>query len=231
MMIILVLVLVSAVQMVSADSIADHVVISEVEIFDSEWVELYNPTSNDVDMSSWYWCYFTSSNNWDTPSNKKAFSECSEDLIMESHTFYLMRIDGTVSGEDWDTGYSGEPSILSNGQGSVAIFYSDVFSEGNRVDAVAWSSVSHVKEGDETGVPSSGESLQRKVNDSIDYDGVHGPAWDTDNNSVDFFIDTPDPMSSSADPVPPVPELSTLILFSAGLLILAGYAYMDRRNK
>ena len=32
-------------------------------------------------------------------------------------------------------------------------------------------------------------------------------------------------------PVWPVPELPTIILFSAGLLILAGYAYMDRRNK
>ena len=32
-------------------------------------------------------------------------------------------------------------------------------------------------------------------------------------------------------PVWPVPELPTLVLFSAGLLILAGYAYMDKRNK
>ena len=37
--------------------------------------------------------------------------------------------------------------------------------------------------------------------------------------------------SPSTDPGYPVPELSTLILFSAGLLILAGYAYMGRRNK
>lgn len=37
--------------------------------------------------------------------------------------------------------------------------------------------------------------------------------------------------SPSTDPGYPVPELPTLILFSAGLLILAGYAYMGRRNK
>ena len=37
--------------------------------------------------------------------------------------------------------------------------------------------------------------------------------------------------SPSSDPGYPVPELSTLILFSTGLLILAGYAYMTRRNK
>ena len=37
--------------------------------------------------------------------------------------------------------------------------------------------------------------------------------------------------SPSTDPAYPVPELSTLILFSTGLLILAGYAYMTRRNR
>jgi hypothetical protein len=37
--------------------------------------------------------------------------------------------------------------------------------------------------------------------------------------------------SPETDPGYPVPELPTIILFSAGLLILAGYAYMGRRNK
>ena len=37
--------------------------------------------------------------------------------------------------------------------------------------------------------------------------------------------------SPPSDPGYPVPELPTLVLFSAGLLILAGYAYMGRRNK
>ena len=37
--------------------------------------------------------------------------------------------------------------------------------------------------------------------------------------------------SPSSDPGYPVPELPTIILFSAGLLILAGYAYMTKRNE
>ena len=37
--------------------------------------------------------------------------------------------------------------------------------------------------------------------------------------------------SPSTDPAYPIPELPTLVLFSTGLLILAGYAYMTRRNK
>jgi hypothetical protein len=46
---------------------------------------------------------------------------------------------------------------------------------------------------------------------------------DTDSDS---YITSP-----SSDPGYPVPELPTIILFSAGLLILAGYVYMGRRNK
>ena len=37
--------------------------------------------------------------------------------------------------------------------------------------------------------------------------------------------------SPSTDPGYPVPELPTIILVSAGLLILAGYAYMGKRSK
>lgn len=37
--------------------------------------------------------------------------------------------------------------------------------------------------------------------------------------------------SPSTDPGYPVPELPTIILLSTGLLLLAGYAYMTRRNR
>ena len=44
-------------QVVGADSIADHVVISEIQTAggtaDDEFIELYNPTSSEVDISSW----------------------------------------------------------------------------------------------------------------------------------------------------------------------------------
>lgn len=238
MMIILVLVLVSAaaVQMVSADSIADHVVISEVMINGvggEEFVELYNPTNSEVSLKDWEWCYYSSSASWSSPTNHKTFPS---DAFIASHCFYLIVTksgDDVGISEDWNLGYTA--TRLSNDKGSVAIFPDGTYSEGNRVDAVAWGSVEHVKEGTEAIVPGSGESLQRKVNDTINENAIYGPAWDSDNNSADFFIqDSPNPTNSttsSANPVPPVPELPTLILFSAGLLILAGYAYMTRRNR
>ncbi len=221
---------------VAAGSIADHVVISEVEIVDSEWVELYNPTDAAVDMTSWYWCYFNSTTTWNQPSNQEVFSECSSDLSIEPHTCYLMRIDGAVANADWDSGNLGKPNTLDNTTGSVAIFPWDpgaktaAEAEEGRIDAVAWGVVSSVKEGTEAPAPGSGVSLQRRVSDTITFDGFHGPGWDTENNAADFFVAAPDPHSSHYSPVPPIPELGPLILFATGLCTLAGYVMVVRRR-
>ena len=221
---------------VAAASIADHVVISEVEIANAEWVELYNPTDAAVDMSSWYWCYYESAADWNEPSMQKAFVECSSDLIIEPHTCYLMRIDGYFETNDWDSHYLGKPNTLDNSSGSVAIFPWDpaertaAEAEASRIDAVAWGAVSFVKEVFEADVPGSGMSLQRRVNDIVTNDGVHGPGWDTDINAADFFIATPDPRRSSYAPVLPIPELAPLILFATGLCMLAGYVMVARHR-
>lgn len=223
-------------EFVAAASTADHVVISEVEIVDSEWVELYNPTDTAVDMSGWYWCYFGSDADWNEPSKHKAFVEGSSNLIIEPHSCYLMRVDGTVSNYDWTSGYFGGPTTLDNAAGSVAIFPWDPAektaedAEQGRIDAVAWGAVSNVREESEAGVPGSGMSLQRRVNETITNDGAHGPGWDTDSNAADFFSDTPDPRRSGYDPVPPLPELAPLILFATGLCTLAGYVLIARRR-
>jgi hypothetical protein len=220
----------------AAGSIADHVVISEVEIVDSEWVELYNPTDAAVDMSSWYWCYFNSTASWNQPTKQEPFLKDPDDLVIEPHTCYLMKIDGMVFAEDWESGYGGPPNTLNNTAGSVALFPWDPAlktaaeaAEG-RIDAVAWGAVSSVKEVSEAPAPGSGMSLQRRVNETITFDGVHGPAWDTNSNAADFFLWTPDPRYSKNLPVPPIPELTPLILFATGLCTLAGYVLVARRR-
>ena len=221
---------------VAAASIADHVVISEVEIANEEWVELYNPTDAAVDMSSWYWCYYESAANWNQTSKKRAFTGRADDFVIEPHTCYLMRIDGTVPNADWDAGYVAPANTLDNSTGSVAIFPWDPSekteeeAEAGRIDAVAWGTVSYVKEGTEAPAPGSGLSLQRRVSETVTFDGVHGPGWDTDINAADFFVATPDPRHDDLAPVPPIPELAPLILFAIGLCTLAGYMLIARRR-
>ena len=219
-----------------AASIADHVVISEVEIANEEWVELYNPTDAAVDMSTWYWCYYESAANWNLSSKKRAFEGRADDFVIEPHTCYLMRIDGTVPNADWESGFGAPANTLDNSSGSVAIFPWDptlktaAEAEEGRIDAVAWGAVSFVKEGSEAPAPGSGLSLQRRVNETVLNDGIHGPGWDTNNNLADFFIATPDPRRSSYAPVPPIPELAPLILFATGLCMLAGYVMVARHR-
>jgi hypothetical protein len=221
---------------VMAASIADHVVISEVELVDSEWVELYNPTDAAVDMSTWYWCYFNSTTNWNQPTKQESFLKDPDDLVIEAHTCYLMQIDGFIVDEDWESGYGGLPNTLNDAAGSVAIFPWDPTektaeeAEEGRIDAVAWGVVSHVKEVSAASAPGSGMSLQRRVSETVTNDWIHGPGWDTDNNAADFFIATPDPRSSHYAPVPPIPELAPLILFATGLCTLAGYVMVVRRR-
>ena len=230
--------------MVSAEDVADHVVISEVNITgDPEWVELYNPTSMSVDLNDTYLCYYSPGRDWNN-SFKPSASKKQLSGTIPAYGFYLVKIDGmdgVIPTPDCDWGYDAPASALSDSTGSIGIFPWDpdtkTADEANngRIDAVAWGAVDHVKEGDEASVPTSGKTLQRKVNATINESTVYGPAWDSDDNSADFFIqDSPTPTNSttsSANPVAPIPEPLTIILVSTGLLMLAGYAYMDLRNR
>lgn len=205
-----------------ADFIADHVVISEVQIAEDEFVELYNPTSSDINMTGWHWCYFPS--GWNESWRNKEFQG---GAVIPAYGFYLIAIkSGDFPTADWNLGYSGH--FLADENGSVGIFPWDPDEKSaeeaqeGRIDALAWGSVQYVKEGIEAPAPGSGKSLQRKVNATIPDDGVHGPAWDSDNNSADFFIrDSPNPQNSKFGPLPPIPELPSLILLAAGLTVVA----------
>jgi len=223
------------VQNITISGIAKHVVISEVCINardgnESEWVELYNPTDSPIDMTGWYWCYFSHSRNWNNSYRNKAFPE---GATIPGYGFYLILVSGSVNETpDWNLGYSGHQ--LNDTAGSIGIFPFDPdtktaeAAKNGRIDAVGWdTSVEYVYETVNASVPGSGESLQRKVNDSIN-EGA-GPAWDTNNNSADFFVQTaPNPQSTGAEPVLPIPEMSTLILFASGVVMLVCYVVLRR---
>jgi len=202
---------------IAAGSIADHVVISEVfpnpvgADRDKEWIELYNPTGEAVDISGWT----------GGSTRKPNLFTITDGTTMEPYTCYLIG-EKEVFIRDLEAvlalANSGEDAhiILKNASGTI-------------VDQVGWST-SSVYETAPCSEPEEGMSLQRKVNDTIDADGIHGPGWDTDDNSADFFTGAPDPRCSVYEPVAPLPELAPLILFVSGLCILAGYVLCARRR-
>ena len=137
---------------------------------------------------------------------------------------------------DHDWGYTGDADTLSNSAGSIAIFpwnpntKTAEEAKNGRIDAVAWGSVKYVKESSEASVPGSGKSLERKTNaTAIDHN--YGNAWDSDDNSADFLVqDSPNPQNSGAEAVPPLPELPGIVLLAFGLLMLATYIVLKRRD-
>ena len=227
-------------------SVADHVVISEIQA-DSvagsggtadDWIELYNPTSQSIDLAAGNYRIEKTQTASD-PSIVIRIGN-SEDgsypggTIIPARGFYLivredaseeLRAKADAIGKRGEFTWTGNGYTLYLGTGPIS---SD--QDADIVDKVGFGPEASYYEGSGPApeIP-EGKSLQRKVSDTTDEDGTHGPAWDTDDNNADFFIqDSPNPQNSSSEPLPPVPELPTIILFSAGLIALAVLLVLKR---
>jgi len=210
------------VQNITISGIANHVVISEVYVHAinqtgknlSEFVELYNPTDRAKDLTGW------------TLSDNEGIITL--DGIIQAHKFYLVGMAGYNAYKDnasWpDADYQATSSNFSLKDGGDEVILNN--SAGEVVDIVGWGTAT-TNETLNAETPGKNKSLQRKVNDSIN-EGA-GPAWDTNNNSADFFVQTaPNPQSTGAEPVLPIPEMSTLILFASGVVMLVCYVVLRR---
>ena len=217
-------------QTVIATNQADHIVISEVSlgVNDAEWIELYNPTIEDMNLinESVYLSYFSSGKNWNEPY-KPAVSKRQLSGVIPAKGFYLIRIDGTgaTSIPDYDWDYSGSANTLNDSAGSVAIFPWDPATKTikeakqGKIDAVGWGDVSYVKEGDSAIAPGANQSLERKAAATstaatMSAGGAHewqGNGYDSDNNSEDFVIrNIPEPRDD--EPIIPI-ELDDLAIW------------------
>ena len=156
-----------------------HPVISQVQVAGEEFVELYNPTDRAVDLTGWYWCYFTSTmTGWEAPHRKRGFPAGAR---IPPKGFYLIQVSGvpTVTA-DWSIGY--RSSQLSDTSGTVAIFRGSPSAE-TLVDAVGWGKDVVLREGSPAPVPRRGESITRRF-----VSEVFAPCQDTDDNGADFTI-------------------------------------------
>ncbi len=181
--------------------IANYAVISEIQIQDDEFVELHNPASETIEIGDWYFCYFSSTRDWNNPWRIQKFPDKAK---ISPYSFYLIGLKGyALPFADW------QPYVLSqlsDTMGSIAIFPWDPRAKSSeeaklrRIDAVAWGDVSYVKEDSPTLKHNKGESIQRKPG------GDQGNKIDTNNNASDFFIQTPTPQNSQSEPKPALPK-------------------------
>jgi parallel beta-helix repeat protein len=166
-----------------ASSLSDSIVINEVQLRKHEFVELYNPTDKDIDMTGWYWSYYSSNRDWNNPYRNKEFPV---GAIIPAHGSYLIGLagfpdHGACFNSDWQVYNS---SLLHDKKGSVAIFPWDpttktaAEAKDGRFDALGWGDVDHVYEGTPPDYPDIYRSLKRRIK-----------GWDENDNNSDFIED------------------------------------------
>jgi hypothetical protein len=187
------------------------VVISEAQIQNNEFIELYNSSSSAIDMSSWYLAYFTSTRDWNNPYRNKPFSEAAATVI-PANSYYLIGFQGFPTAptssnpsSDWQP-YSS--SQLSNTDGAVGIFscnpdiatsstttqeQASSQAQACKIDAAAWGQTI-VYETTPTIPAGVDQSLTRistssNATSSLQYQ-------DTNNNLADFVIASSSPTNS-----------------------------------
>lgn len=168
--------------------IADHVVISEIyyDPFNescSEFIELYNPKSEDVNISAWTIATPTSANDATIPPNS----------FIKSYGFYLIVDSCWYTGRDestWPEADHNETITLRNDDGWI-ILKNNL---GTIVDKVGWGNATNY-EGNQTLDVNEGKSIERKPGY---LNSTAGNGWDSDNNLEDFISrEIPEPQNSS----------------------------------
>ena len=205
--------------------IANHLVISEVfpggnSSTTADWVELYNPTSQPVDISGWKVKYKSAtgasvSNNFTLPAGS----------TINGYGYFLISSSGTIAGGAV-TPDVGSGSILSFSAtaGHVALVRDGDASTnhpvwgGILVDLLGYGSTANAPEGSPAASPSATSSLQRKARGGAR--SGSGSGYDSDNNANDFVVSaTPGPQGKSSPMVVP-----TIAAFSNGYPTVSEFA-------
>ena len=175
----------------SAATDGSNVVINEVyggggnqrAAFDKDFVELYNPTDQPIDVTGWT---IEQRSTGDNVGNTHTLTG----VVPAKSTFLITSKPGSngnaITGADDTTA-----KFNFSGKGAIAVLLD---ANGNEVDLVGWGGASRA-EGAPAGGTTNGTSIQRITL------GV-----DTDNNAADFTVATPTPSGSGQTPVDPAPE-------------------------
>ena len=94
---------------VDIDGCADYqlIVINEFESNPkegSEWIELYNPTNSDIDISNW--------EIWDGLSSPKKIYIVLESVVLNSNSYYVAEVNNLNNGDEFLTLYDSESNLI-----------------------------------------------------------------------------------------------------------------------
>lgn len=166
---------------------ADHVVISQIKVAGTsssdEFVELYNPTNEIINLSGWKLKKETS-----TGATTTTLATIPEGTNIRSHTYFLITSPEYSASPSSDLQYT-TTSLTNRIAANNTVFITDNNTE--QVDKVGMGTATD-KETADAEEPFTNGSIQRKM------DETNGHGLDTDNNSADFeVLLASDPRNSS----------------------------------
>ncbi len=192
--------------------LTNHVVISEFSGGNGggtgatdEFIELYNPTNADVDLSNWLVSYKSA-----TGSNWTGTVTIPAGKVIRAHGYFLLggaNYSGTGTAAK-DLGYTFDASASSTSGGHVRI-QRPVGSDYEDVDKLGWGTGNSPEGTAAPSHPAAGGSLERKAvststSDTMAVGGAdadRGNGQDTDNNASDFVTRTVRQPQSSQSPL------------------------------
>ncbi|WP_375761319.1 lamin tail domain-containing protein [Corallococcus exercitus] len=186
--------------LVAKEPLTNHVVISEFSGgkgsgLTDEFIELYNPTNKDVDLSGWQVSYKPATGAWD-PASAVTIPE---GYVIPAHGYFLLgganfTGDGTSL---TDLSYTFDATASTTGGGHIRVQRPVTGPEGTTyvdVDTLGFGAGDSPEGTAAPAHPEAGGSLERKAVASSDSttmaaggtDAARGNGQDTDNNGVDF---------------------------------------------
>ncbi|MDQ6600373.1 lamin tail domain-containing protein [Bacillus salipaludis] len=194
---------------------ADHVVISQYyggggnsgAPYNKDFIELYNPTDQDVDLTNWSAQYASAGGT--------SWTVIALSGTIKSHGYYLIAEAGGSNGVDIPTpDVSGGIAMGASGA-KIALFKDKTTAASgakpaDTVDFVGVNSTNGFEGSAGTKATSNTSSAQRRPYANVDPSTGKGNAWDTDDNAADFYVGPVAAPRNTASPTedPMVPQIS-----------------------
>lgn len=176
--------------------------------YKNDFIELYNPTEEDVSLAGWS-VQYTSAAGTSWTVTKITGS-------IKAHGYYLVQEGkGTGGTIDLPAPDASASIAMSGTSGKVALSKGATAISGkadaNVVDFVGFGTANDKEGNGPTPAPSNTKSVERLANDSSDPTGEgegNGNGWDINDNALDFVLADPNPQNSRSpqEPILIIPE-------------------------